>query len=317
MYDSLFFQLWFPVIILKDVVIPEMNANLDSTKSQQLTMSGFFVFLGCIFFMACFKGVSDRRKWWSSLPIHSFKGPPFCLNEYMPYLRFEDIMQALCLTNHPYPPYADCFHDARQIIDEFNEHYMTNYIPGWISCIDESMSVWLNKFCPRWMCVPRKPHPFGNEYHTICNGDLKIGTPIMFRVELVEGKDRPPQLGRKEFEEHGKTVGLMLRMSKNLWNTGKVVTMDSGLSVSKGILAMREKGVFGQALVKPRGRRWPVLVPGKYIDEYYQDKPIGYCKTLEQVVDGVKFFIHCQKEETFVTKIMSCHGVLTRVEDLS
>ncbi len=72
---------------------------------------------------------------------------------------------------------------------------MTNYIPDLILCIDESMSVWLNQFCPGGMCVPRKLHPFGNEYHTICNGDLKIGTPIMFQVELVEGKDRPPQLG--------------------------------------------------------------------------------------------------------------------------
>ncbi len=48
-----------------------------------------------------------------------------------------------------------------------------------------------------------------------------------------------------EFEEKGKAVGLMLQMSRNLWNTGKVVTMDSGFSVSKGIPAMREKGVFG------------------------------------------------------------------------
>jgi len=133
----------------------------------------------------------------------------------------------------------------------------------------------------------------------------------------VEVNICPSQLECQEFEERGKTVGLMLRMFKNLWNTGNVVTMDSGFSVSKGILAMREKGVFGQALVKPRGRGWPVLVPGKYIDEYFQDKPIGYCKTLEQVVDGVKFFIHCQKEETFVTKIMSCHGFLTIVEDHS
>ncbi len=172
----------------------------------------------------------------------------------MPYCYFEDIIQALCFTNHPYPPYVNRFYDVPQMIDEFNEHYMTNYIPGWISFIDESMSVWLNKFCPGWKCVPRKPHPFGNEYHTICDGELKICTPIMFQVEVVEGKDRPPQLGRKEFEERGKTVGLMLQMSKNLWNTGKVVTMDSGFSVSKGILAMREKGVFGQALVKLRGR---------------------------------------------------------------
>jgi len=191
-------------------------------------------------------------------------------------------MQALRFTNTPQPQYNDRFHDVRQMIEAFNNHYMENYTPGWISCIDESMIDWLNKYCPGWMCVPRKPHPFGNEYHTICDCDLTKGAPIMFRVELMEGKDRPVELGPKEFEDRGKTIGLMVRMSRNLWNTGKVVTMDSGFSVSKGILAMREKGVFGQALIKPRGRGWPVIVPGKYIDEYFSDKEIGYCKTLEQ-----------------------------------
>ncbi len=57
-------------------------------------------------------------------------------------------------------------------------------------------------------------------------------------------------------------------MSQNLWNSGKVISMESGFSVSKGILAIREKGVFGQALIKPNGKRWPVLVPGKDIDEH-------------------------------------------------
>ncbi len=32
-------------------------------------------------------------------------------------------------------------------------------------------------------------------------------------------------------------------------------------------------------------------------------------------MDGLKFFIHCQKEDKYVTEIMSCHGVLTPVED--
>ncbi len=92
-------------------------------------------------------------------------------------------------------------------------------------------------------------------------------------------------------------MGLMTHISKNLWNRGKIVTMESGFSVAKGILAMREKGVFGQSLVKPRGRGWPVFFPGKYINDYFVDKEIGYCKTLEQIVDGVKFFIPCQKED--------------------
>ncbi len=69
--------------------------------------------------------------------------------------------------------------------------------------------------------------------------------------------------------------------------------MDSEFSVAKEILAMRDKGIFGQSLVNPRGCGWSVFVPGKYIDKYFANKDIWYCETLEQVDDGVKFFIHC------------------------
>ncbi|KAL7472268.1 hypothetical protein ACHAXS_012601 [Conticribra weissflogii] len=47
----------------------------------------------------------------------------------------------------------------------------------------------MDKFCPGFMCVPQKPHPFGNEYHTICDGNQ--GRAILWRAEMVEGKDRP------------------------------------------------------------------------------------------------------------------------------
>jgi hypothetical protein len=53
----------------------------------------------------------------------------------------------------------------------FNHHMAANYSPGWLSCLDESMNEWMNKFSPGFMHVPRKPHPFGNEYHTVCDGD--------------------------------------------------------------------------------------------------------------------------------------------------
>ncbi len=42
--------------------------------------------------------------------------------------------------------------------------------------------------------------------------------------------------------------------------------------------------------------------------------PIGHCETLNQVVDGLKFLIHCQKEKNYVAK-MSSHGILTIVDD--
>ncbi len=50
-------------------------------------------------------------------PLMQSKVTPFCLNDYVPYCCIEDIMQALSLINHPYPPYADQFYDVWQMID--------------------------------------------------------------------------------------------------------------------------------------------------------------------------------------------------------
>ncbi len=80
-------------------------------------------------------------------------------------------MQGLWFTNCPWLDYEDCFHDVQDMIDAFNNQYKSNYHPGWLLCLDESMIDWLNKYCPGWMCVLQKPHPFGNEYYKICNGD--------------------------------------------------------------------------------------------------------------------------------------------------
>ncbi|KAL7460096.1 hypothetical protein ACHAXS_000564, partial [Conticribra weissflogii] len=130
--------------------------------------------------------------------------------------RFLQITGAMTYTNNQPPNFEDKFFDVRQIIGAFNMHYETNYSPSWLNCLDESMSSWLNQHCPGFMYVPRKPHPSGNEYHSIADGDQ--GKPIMWRVKLQEGKDRPK----------------------------KIVTMDSGFCVTVGMLALHDAGVFGQ-----------------------------------------------------------------------
>ena len=81
---------------------------------------------------------------------------------------------------------------------------------GWVVCLDESMSQWTRQWtCPGFVYCPRKPHPKGNEYHTIADG--KSG--ILFELELVEEKDEPPEMyEKKKFKEFGVTAGLLLRL---------------------------------------------------------------------------------------------------------
>ena len=77
----------------------------------------------------------------------------------------------------------------------------------------KSMMEWFNNNYTGFMCVGRKPHPFGNKRHIICYGS----TSIPWRAQIVEGKDRPSQRGAKQHQELGKTVGLMLGMCKPIY----------------------------------------------------------------------------------------------------
>ena len=125
--------------------------------------------------------------WGSDKPIDMFEGAPFRLLEYMSSRRFQNIGAAIRYTNIELPDFLDWFHDVRQMINDFNEHYDCEYVLSWLNCLDESMNSFLDKFCPGFMCVPRKSHPFGNEYHSIADGVTEKGlegNPIMWRVKL-------------------------------------------------------------------------------------------------------------------------------------
>ena len=144
-----------------------------------------------------------------------------------------------------------------------------------------------------WLGIcPRKPHPFGNEYHTACCALCGI----LFAIELVQGKDYPVELGTPEFEAWlGKTGGLLLRMLKSIFNTGQYIVLDSGFCVLKGIVGLYRKGLYAGALIKKR-RYWPTLVPGDAIDEHFADKAVGAVDAITGVLDNVNYKLFGMKE---------------------
>ena len=76
------------------------------------------------------------------------------------------------------------------MIDAWNKRMKEVFLAGWVSCLDESMSVWTSKWtCPGFMFVPQKPHPQGKEYNMIACGL----SGILYGMELVEGKDKPKE----------------------------------------------------------------------------------------------------------------------------
>ena len=186
------------------------------------------------------------------------------------------------------------------------------FIPSWVSCLDESMSIWFNRYtCPGWIFCPQKPHPFGNEYHTIACGF----SGIMYAVKLWEGKDHPRESPKDTNEQLcGKTGALLLRLTKSLYGTGKVVILDSGFCVLKALVWLRRHGVFGSALIKKR-KYWPKFVPGDDIDVHMATKDVGECDCLHGTLEGKPYNIFCMKEPDYVMKIMSTYGALTVKEN--
>ena len=132
--------------------------------------------------MACFEGVVDRRVWWSNTEVNMFEGAPGRLTKYMSLNGFEDIVLNLSYTDKNVPAYNDKFFRVCQMEDAWNANMTKVFEPSWVSVLFESMQEWISKYtCPDWMCVGRKPHPFGNESRTVSCG---LST-IMWFLEIV------------------------------------------------------------------------------------------------------------------------------------
>ena len=139
------------------------------------------------------------------------------------------------------------------MLEAWGENMQQSSMPGHVNCLDELMSVWTNKFtCPGFMFVPRKPWPFGNEYHSVCC----CTSGIMWGIEMVEGKDHPWQLGQPQYDNLGSNIGLLLWILTTICFKGFIVILDSGFCMLKGIVELRKKGVFASAFIKKRWY-WP------------------------------------------------------------
>ena len=56
-------------------------------------------------------------------------------------------------------------------------------------------------------------------------------------------------------------------------------------------------------------------MPSDDIDAHFASLEIGDVDTLKQVIDGKNFLLHCQKDDGYVTKIMTTHGTLREIDD--
>ena len=242
----------------------------------------------------------DRPNFWSMGEIDCFIGALLRLGSFTPRKQFEVILKALAITARQPPAFRDHFWVVREIIEAWNANMTEQFTPSWVRCLDESMSTWTIKYsCPGWMFVPRKPWPFGNEYHTVC----RSLSGILWQMELIEGKDSPSEIIPK-YNNQGKTVGLLLHVLEPIFTRGNVVILDSGFCMLKGIVELKKHGVYTSTLMK----KWPKYIKGDAIRDCFNDKNVGDCNSWKGCMEVVPFHVYAMKEPDYMMSLMSTYG---------
>jgi hypothetical protein len=164
------FMHFFPMTWFSAVLLPETSAGVVNAGTTPVIFGKLLRFLGICLLMSTCSGWNVDEFWnYDTVPREQEEDPcPYNFHAFMAKRRFLSINRFLSFTNLPKPAFVDKFWSVRQMIKSWNDHMAGIFLCAWVICLEESMSIWHNKWmCPGWVFCPRKPHPFGNEYHTI------------------------------------------------------------------------------------------------------------------------------------------------------
>ena len=126
--------------------------------------------LGLWLLMSIFSGFNGGGGGWIVTSFYQEANPcPYRLGEFMSKRRFNAITHKLRFTNTNPPPYVYIFWKFCHMVKAWNYHMTSIFLASWEICFEESMSICRSRStCPGWIFCPRKPYPFGNEWHTDC-----------------------------------------------------------------------------------------------------------------------------------------------------
>jgi hypothetical protein len=294
-----FAEYFFPMLWWKHDVIPAWSESLERRGLKPTSVGEANVWRGLWRWMSL-NPQYKRGEFWDTTSVrvpYMFDPPQF--GKYMSRNRFNEMTSCFRLRRGNPPPYRDKFWEMRQMQEAFNDHMKGCFNAAWAVCLDESMVKWLNEFSPGWMAVGRKPSPFGNEYHTMACAVLHV----IFWIEIVEGKDRPSQLGPPlHVDHHGKLCGLVLRAAECIKGSNRVIGMDSGFGVLATLPELRKRGLHGTVVLKKK-KFWAKGLPGNDILEALRMEDVGTTKVLVGKFKGEKIWIGCQVDSKHTTLI--------------
>eukprot|EP00734_Pompholyxophrys_sp_LG126_P000275 Pompholyxophrys_sp_v1_NODE_83_length_2221_cov_2.980157.p1 type:complete len:356 gc:universal NODE_83_length_2221_cov_2.980157:111-1178(+) len=121
-----------------------------------------------------------------------------------------------------------------EMIALLNQKFQEMWIPGQITCLDESMCAHQGRKCPHHIFVPRKPHPHGMQFYSLADNLCYVFAIKLKKRTEKEHLDSPLQRGKKPAFVRGpapprqSTTNLVCEMVDTLpSDTRHKVVMDS------------------------------------------------------------------------------------------
>eukprot|EP00122_Pirum_gemmata_P020386 Pgem_evm1s19058 len=216
--------------------------------------------------------------------------------------RFENLMKCVSFTtvqSLDVDYEVDDWRLVKPLIDAMNEQWASNIIPGLYLCIDECMCAWKGRYrkyygvfgLPHVTKIARKPKGDGLELKALACGICGL----LLMLEIQECK---ASMAMKDFvPEFGSGTALCLRLTKNYWNSNRIVCGDSAFSSVKTARQMLNKAwqlkdaprgssLYLKTTVQERHCDYPLLATG------WKDKNVKYfistCGVTRDGPDAVK-----------------------------
>eukprot|EP00122_Pirum_gemmata_P010877 Pgem_evm1s10068 len=240
-----YFELMFPTGPPLKWMIKHTNTNLLGSGYRQTDKFEFFKLIGLLFAMTVTQ-VRKRRDYWSKESDGVTVGLDYEGRFHMTRHRFETLMKCVSFTTVPSLDVdyeVDDWRLVKPLIDDMNEQWAKSIIPGLYLCIDECMCAWKGRDgkyygvfgLPHVTKIARKPKGVGLELKALACGVCGL----LLVLEIQECK---ASMAVKDFvPEFGSGTALCLRLTKNYWNSNRIVCGDSAFSSVKTAHQMRNK----------------------------------------------------------------------------
>ena len=127
-------------------------------SGERVTYGEFLRWLGLWFLISTVIGPS-RESFFSNQTCNDFSEAPFQVSQYMTRHRFDKILRSIRYSKKDtFPQYKDRFWEVRYLLKAWNDNMCAVFSPGWVLCLDESMSPWTASIHVLVTCVYQGSH---------------------------------------------------------------------------------------------------------------------------------------------------------------